>query len=253
VSLAGAGLVGSLFSVKEGNSKVMEGLITGSGATLRRARVSAIRAGTEGYQVCVQDGSCESFASVIVAAPLELAGLDLDDNFRPQSPPRAYQVTVATFVVASGLSPRYFRRASAVNEDTIMTTANASIPFNSVAVHGVSEDRKVYKLFSAEVPSADLLRDIFVNASAEQRQFVWQAYPVLRPSSPWPAFHLHRAAGRGGLYYTNAMESPVSCMETEAVAGKNVALLLLEDLRGGASRPGVGPHPIEGRPSSVLV
>lgn len=236
VSLAGAGLVGSLFSVREGNSKVMEGLLRASGAELRYGRVSAVRAaGPEGYSVCVHGGACETFASVVIAAPLELAGLALDEPLRPRAPPREYQVTVATFVAASRLNATYFGAAGVEDLDTITTTSNASIPFNSVAVHGASGGRKVYKVFSRETLSAGLIRDIFANASAETQQFVWHAYPVLRPSSPWPAFRLHRGAHGGGLYYVNAMESSVSCMETEAVAAKNVALLLRGDLPGRAA------------------
>ncbi|CAK0834571.1 unnamed protein product [Prorocentrum cordatum] len=242
VSLAGAGLVGSLFSVREGNSKVMEGLLREAGAELRHDRVTAVRvAGREGYSVCTQGGVCETFASVVIAAPLELARLALDESLRPRAPSREYQVTVATFVAASGLNADYFGTARVEDLDTIMTTSNASIPFNSVAVHGISGGRKVFKVFSRETPKANLIRDIFANASGETQQFVWHAYPVLRPSSPWPAFRLHGGAQGGGLYYVNAMESSVSCMETEAVAAKNVALLLQGDLEGQAAR--VDPEP----------
>ncbi|CAE8638940.1 unnamed protein product, partial [Polarella glacialis] len=113
-----------------------------------------------------------------------------------------------------------------------------SIPFNSVAVHGTSGGRKVYKLFSQEVPPERLLNEMFVNVSNEMKQFVWHAYPILspRPSADWPPFTLHPASSgdqfqRGGVYYANAMETPVSCMETEAIAAKNVALLVLRDLK----------------------
>jgi hypothetical protein len=47
------------------------------------------------------------------------------------------------------------------------------------------------------------------------------AYPVLAPTpgAAWPPFVLG-----DGVYYAN-MEVPVSCMETEIIAGKNAALL----------------------------
>ena len=35
------------------------------------------------------------------------------------------------------------------------------------------------------------------------------------------------AEGEAPVVYVNAMESPVSCMETEIIAAKNAALLLL--------------------------
>eukprot|EP00445_Apocalathium_hangoei_P079243 CAMPEP_0204187130 /NCGR_PEP_ID=MMETSP0361-20130328/56555_1 /ASSEMBLY_ACC=CAM_ASM_000343 /TAXON_ID=268821 /ORGANISM="Scrippsiella Hangoei, Strain SHTV-5" /LENGTH=476 /DNA_ID=CAMNT_0051147495 /DNA_START=18 /DNA_END=1445 /DNA_ORIENTATION=+ len=227
ISLAGAGLVGSLYSVQEGNARVMEGLIRESKATLRMERVTEVRARpmAGGYDVCTAAG-CEAFASVALAAPLEAAKLKLGPGLSPAVVDRPYQITVATFVAASGLSSDFFKTGvEAVSADTVVTTSNASIPFNSVAVHGNSGDKKVYKLFSTEVPSQELLRRLFVNSTGEQAQFVWHAYPVLRPTPRWPPFRLHTSAstsasgGGGGLYYANAMESPVSCMETEAVAG----------------------------------
>jgi len=236
VSLAGAGLVGSLYSVKEGNAEVMSGLLKASGAELRQKRVTAVRQSTSGYDVCTES-FCESFSSVVLAAPLELADIELESALEPTSPRRTYQTTVATFVLADGLKKSFFDLPGDVlDADTVVTTANQSIPFNSVSVHGVSGGRKVYKLFSQAVPSQELLDALFLNASSEIRQFVWKAYPVLkpRPASQWPAFRLH-GGEKGGLYYVNAMETAVSCMETEAVAAKNVALLLTADLAGQGS------------------
>merc|ERR1712216_762787 len=94
VSLAGAGLVGSLFSVLEGNAKVVEGLLHRSGANLVHERVTAVRKQSSGYSVCTS-GGCSGFNSVIVAAPLELADLvlDLGPTDKPRYPSRPYQTT----------------------------------------------------------------------------------------------------------------------------------------------------------------
>ena len=50
------------------------------------------------------------------------------------------------------------------------------------------------------------------------------AYTKLDPTPTWPPFVL-----RNRLFYAN-MESPVSCMETQIIAGKNAALLVAEAL-----------------------
>ena len=52
----------------------------------------------------------------------------------------------------------------------------------------------------------------------------------------WPRFVLS-AEGEAPVVYVNAMESPVSCMETEIIAAKNAALLLAE---AGLFRPDRG-------------
>ncbi|CAE8604484.1 unnamed protein product, partial [Polarella glacialis] len=129
VSLAGAGLVGSLYAVKEGNSRVMSGLLASSGAKLRTQSVAAVRRSATsegGYEVCTLDGQCEVFTSVVVAAPLEFANLTLETGLQPTTPRRPYQVTVATFVLAEGLSAQYFGAASGgtVSADTVTTTSN---------------------------------------------------------------------------------------------------------------------------------
>merc|ERR1712048_805907 len=121
---------------------------------------------------------------------------------------------------------------------------------------GTSGGRNVYKVFSSAPLNASLLNDIFINASEEQEQIVWRAYPELQPSGPWPSFRLH-SNSHGAVYYVNAMESPVSCMETEAVGAKNVALLYLADKRrrtAGTAEPRtdrhedtIDNHPVEGR------
>eukprot|EP00933_Yihiella_yeosuensis_P054275 TRINITY_DN52687_c0_g1_i1.p1 TRINITY_DN52687_c0_g1~~TRINITY_DN52687_c0_g1_i1.p1 ORF type:complete len:271 (-),score=42.27 TRINITY_DN52687_c0_g1_i1:59-829(-) len=240
----------------------MSGLVSASGATLRRARVMSIQPATErstgkvGYDVCSdsnfskrtgirtnssisESARCEFFNSVIIASPLEAAGIDLHKSIRPKTPMRKYHQTVATFVLADGLSAAFFgdekAKGGMLASDTVVTTSNPEIPFNSVAVHGMSAGQRVYKLFSEDVPSEKLFSKLFVNASSERRQFVWQAYPELapKPQELWPPFRLHQSKDTtgflGGVYYANAMETPVSCMETEAVAARNVALLVSQD------------------------
>jgi len=66
--------------------------------------------------------------------------------------------------------------------------------------------------------------DSSVTVASEVERLVWRAYPVLKPSQQWPPFRLGRR-----IYYANAMESAVSTMETEAVAGRNVVGLLRQD------------------------
>ena len=55
---------------------------------------------------------------------------------------------------------------------------------------------------------------------------LWDAYPVLNPTSCWPPF-----VPQEGFVYVNAMESMVSCMETEIISAKNAALYINDFLQ----------------------
>ena len=68
---------------------------------------------------------------------------------------------------------------------------------------------------------------VFERRSSSVARADWNAtgaYTRLEPSTGWPPFVL-----RNRLFYAN-MESPVSCMETQIIAGKNAALLVGEAL-----------------------
>lgn len=77
----------------------------------------------------------------------------------------------------------------------------------------------------------DGLLDTLFGERGETRRLTWQAYPLLNPTTDWPPFRLAPA-----LYYVNAMESPVSTMETEAIGARNVVNLLIQDGIPGARR-----------------
>jgi len=97
--------------------------------------------------------------------------------------------------------------------------------FSSVGRIGRSSATRhpIYKVFSRETLTDEQISELFAKPSEVER-FVWLAYPVLKPSQQWPPFRLGRR-----IYYANAMESAVSTMETEAVAGRNVVGLLRQD------------------------
>uniref|UniRef100_A0A0G4HYK1 Prenylcysteine lyase domain-containing protein n=1 Tax=Chromera velia CCMP2878 TaxID=1169474 RepID=A0A0G4HYK1_9ALVE len=229
--------------------------------------------------------------AVILAAPLELSsgmqieiqtekkGEEAED--RTDGPPmprsRPWQTTHTAFVVASGLDPLYFGRGgkgkssssgSTRLPSSVYSVESPDVPFSSISVvsefiQESPEERwnfktwKVFKVFSRQPLPESLVRKLFVNYSWHF-SIPWKAYPVLTPVTPSeiPPFKIAR-----GLYYANALESLISCMETEAVAGRNVAGLLAEDfletseviatggIRGGREEFGKGrdlPIPVTG-------
>lgn len=251
VSLAGAALGGYLISVREGNSMVCCRLLQAAGATVRTGtevaeiaclgaadRPGAGSAAAPGqpaarYRVSTAAGEEEPFDAVIMATPLELAGIRFTGTALPAQSllTRPFQVTHVTFVVGQ-ISPGYFGLRTEELPETIMTRESPAIPFSSIGTWGKAADSgdAIYKVFSRQEMSEEFLSQIFPRR-LQTRKLVWKAYPVLRPAAQWPPFVLNE-----GLYYVNAMESGVSTMETEIMASRNVVNLLVRDRRPAAAR-----------------
>lgn len=105
------------------------------------------------------------------------------------------------------------------------TSDSRALPPRTLAAPRGAGQRGVWKVFS-KAALADTELDSLFDARGDVRRVVWAApgaYPVLSPTaeSEWPPFRL-----APGLAYSGAMESPVSCMETQAISGRNAALLV---------------------------
>jgi prenylcysteine oxidase/farnesylcysteine lyase len=181
---------------------------------------------------------------------------------------RRFKRTVATFVEGR-LSPAYFHLSTDTQHTslpgTLLTAEEEhgerqtdsgidNIGFTSIGSYLRNEQRNttIYKVFSHEPLSTVQLELMFEyihrsdnrsegfhtsssssSSSSEVHQGVfqkdWEAYPVysaVEPVEQTTSFAPHR-----GVYYVNAFETAVSCMECMAVAAKNVALLVGKDLR----------------------
>lgn len=233
VSLAGAGMAGGyLCSVREGNSQMCQGLLRVSDATVRtECRVRDITrvsdANEEGWMLLLDGGETQRCDVVIIATPLESAEILIRESTLPATAQlrRSYQITHVTLVEGS-VQPTYFGGKTRRDiPDFILTRENAAIPFSSLEIVGNKDHptHPLYKLFSREPVADEVLNDLFVERRHVER-WQWQAYPVLTPVSSWPPFQLGKE-----LYYTNAMESAVSTMETEVMASRNVVNLLKQD------------------------
>ncbi len=231
ISLAGAGFAGGhLFSVRGGNAQVCERLLKhANGDVTKSARVLKISVDSSNsnqYSITTNRGRAPGFDAIIIATPLELASIEFEGEIAAASalPARSYQVTHATFV-AGELNARFFGQSIEALPGTILTTENPRLWFSSVGRLGTSPTthQPIYKVFSREALTDDQIGELFERPSEVER-FVWRAYPVLKPAQPWPPFRLGPR-----LYYANAMESAVSTMETEAVAGRNVVGLMRQD------------------------
>lgn len=201
----------------------------------------------------------QEYDFVVIATPLEVANINFinmnlsqgmikssDATFNEKSTPgkyienddmpqgiifREFQHTHATFVrgiinkTALGIEHDFEFPA------TFLTVPNdeSSEPdvFTSIGCYDFdpSTNQSLYKIFSKEALSETSLRRLFSHRSKVE-SIDWQAYPKFASSERFSSFEIFPR-----VYYINAFENAVSCMEAMCVAAKNVAILLAQNLQ----------------------
>lgn len=218
------------YSAAGGNDRFVEALLNASGATvLLNRQVSSIsQAGdlvdANGNFIL---GACNF---VVLAAPLEMAGLANVAN-ETLPPHRFYHHWWVTLVAADGLNPAYFGLSNSSQvPDSILTTQSASLttPWTmcSVMAKGLGA-AKIYKCFSNEDVSSEIPQ-LFLGVSETFVQYWPQTFPQLVPGvdSFQPIQLTSAASGSIPVLYLNTMESVAVAMEGSVIAGKNAAKLI---------------------------
>ncbi|MBX9399536.1 FAD-dependent oxidoreductase [Streptomyces sp. TRM72054] len=217
VSLAGGGLAGGrLLRVREGNEAVCRGLLDRAEADVQLGNaVRRVAPHGHGWTLYLADGTALAVDAVILAAPAELADIRLDIEL-PHRTLRTYKRIHATFVQGTLREGRFGGRST---PDFVLTTAEHK-PF--LSLERIGQD--IYKLFSEASLPGHILNGLFSTING-QRELVWDAYPELTPTDTESLFApAHR------FYDATALEYFVSTMETQAIAGRAAANLLITDL-----------------------
>ena len=120
------------------------------------------------------------------------------------------------------------------------------VPFNSISLLGTRFNRRtggdqyLYKIFSMAPASDSFIANLLgVNTTSSDgglreedvswiHRKLWQSYPFEVPRVTFEELRLDE-----NLWYTAGMESFISCMETMALMGKNVANLIVEEWVSG--------------------
>jgi prenylcysteine oxidase/farnesylcysteine lyase len=225
----------ALWRVKGGNSKVPEGLLKDAtvhlNTAITRIQQQYTAQGKAFFTLSDQYKQKHEFDMVIVAAPLELAGIVIQYGRDPVSASTHRRVkpsTVRKFqkthvaLVQGDLRMEYFGWNSKHSvADTVMTTEDKRIPFNSVA----KVQDNVYKMNSRQEVSEEFIRkELFANVSRLER-FEWDAYPKYNPPEELDSFQISNH-----LYNLNVLETAASAFEIACVGAKNVALLVEQTL-----------------------
>ncbi|AEO68308.1 uncharacterized protein THITE_2145487 [Thermothielavioides terrestris NRRL 8126] len=198
-----------------------------------------------------------AFDNVIIATPYQFsgmsAGLGVLDSPIEAVPYVELHVTI--FTSPSWFSPRFFGlRSSQKPPGLVLTTlASTDTPDSGVAGAGKAgffslsnigkainpktlREENVYKVFSPEALTPDFLSRLL--GSTVPETFTGEASPItwyhahVFHSYPkaYPRVKFQDPVVGQGVYYTAGMESFISTMETNALMGKNVARLIVDDM-----------------------
>ncbi|KAF9571756.1 hypothetical protein EC968_000202 [Mortierella alpina] len=243
-----------------GNFQIFEGMVAKSKAHVRLdtkvARVRKLQPEHEGgdprFEVTTTSGHREIFDAIVIATPIHSSNIDFDLDL-PPIPKVSYRTIHATFV-RGHVNPAYFNVESAEKFPAHILTTNAvEAEFTSLSIQlKLSNGETVTKIFSAKPLQLELLDRLYTNRTWVKHK-EWKAYPRLKPidnldqqsnadlsteqkqqfvlgaSRQKKEEHVLAETAWGkveivpGVYYT---------METETIAGKNVARLVRDRLLG---------------------
>lgn len=224
VSLAGSG--GGLWSVEGGNWQMAEKLIKHSDVTLHlEEQIESVSHLGNYYELKSTKGNSFECDVTVVSTPLD----EVDIQFSPaiSIPKRELQHTHATFVRGL-LNPGYFGMKSVSDVPALVgTLEDPLIPFSSISIlRKYSATDMTYKIFTRQAASDSLLDELF-SQRTETVRIDWGAYPKYHAPEVFAPFILDDHH----LYYVNAFENAASTMETSAVAGENMARLIISRFR----------------------
>ncbi|KAJ8061525.1 hypothetical protein OCU04_009339 [Sclerotinia nivalis] len=205
----------------------------------------------------------EPFDTIVIAAPLQYTDIKMSSDLLQHTPDEIPYVTlhVTLFTSPYGLNPTYFNLGP---NSEVPTTILTTLPKGMLAptdpkdfagpagFFSISTLRKVinpttleyenlYKIFSPQPLSSEFLSSILnsavpvpedlttISSSANNtitwyHPHVWNSYPYQFPRVTFEEIQL-----APGIYYTSGIESFISTMETNALMGKNVARLVVDD------------------------
>ncbi|KAG0056956.1 hypothetical protein BGZ83_002563 [Gryganskiella cystojenkinii] len=253
--------------IQGGNFQIFEGMVKRSGAQVKLntkvTRVKKLEPEYEGgehrFEITTLDGRKEIFDTLVIAAPIQSMDIDFDLDL-PPLPKVSYRTIHATFV-RGHVNPAYFNAASTEKFPSHILTTNADAEFTSLSIQlKLSTGETVTKIFSPEPIQEELLDRLYTNRTWVKHK-AWKAYPELKPldlvsstksdyATQKDAFdnlgqnqqlvleQQQRIAAWGkievvpGVFYLNSFEPLISTMETETIAGKNVARLVRDRILG---------------------
>lgn len=217
----------SMYSLEDGNDVLPRKLLETSKSKVKLGyRVKNIEKTSKGsFRLLSEDDNSSVFDGVIIAAPLEVADIAVDDVAVQKSQAREYQ-KIYIRVMKGTVDSRYFNLDASTKLPSTILTSKEADPITRFSVRESTRDESWVTVTSTEPIENDLLDDLFKNGRSILDHTWKAAYPVFKPIQKIPSTFLDK-----GLVYLNAIESAASSLESSAFAALNGIKAVKEQLK----------------------
>ncbi|BFZ56381.1 hypothetical protein PYCC9005_003427 [Savitreella phatthalungensis] len=204
-------------AVKGGNARILQHMLNHSNVSLSTPVERLERRGN-----CWQVGSrntTRKFDAVVLATPFHSSNITIDGQLNLPLAIEYVHLYVTIIYTSSKLSPQRFGE----DPPEVILTTDDEQRFQSISRVAQGPRGDIYKIFSLHNLVNDELSEFF-DRSGMTHQIVrqqWDAYPRGRPTDTFDPVELGR-----NLFYANGFERFISTMETQTLAGRNIATLI---------------------------
>jgi len=206
----------SIYSLEDGNDVLPRKLLEASKSEVKLGcKVKSIEKTSNGSFRLLSEDNSSVFDGVIIAAPLEIADIAVDDFAVQKSQAREYQ-KIYIRVMKGTVNSRYFNLDASTKLPSTILTSKEADPITRFSVRESAKDESWVTVTSTEPIGNDLLDDLFKNGRTILDHTWKAAYPVFKPTQKIPSTFLAK-----GLVYLNAIESAASSLESSAFAALN--------------------------------
>jgi prenylcysteine oxidase/farnesylcysteine lyase len=212
---------GPIYRLTDGNNTLPARLAEASHAAVKpNQKVTSIEKTSEGNYRVSTDTENALFDGVIIAAPFDLSGIELDGIIKPVGSPQEYQ-KLYTKVMKGALNPRYFGLTDSELPKIILTTKEAD-PMTHFSIQKASKGEFLLTICSTEQLTGEAFSGIFTSGGITVLNHCWDAaYPKFKPTPKLPSSLLDER-----VVYLNSIEAAVSSMETSAFSAVNAIKIL---------------------------
>ena len=216
----------SMYSLEDGNDVLPRKLLEASASKVKLGcKVKSIEKMSNGFFRLLSEDNISVFDGVIIAAPLEVADIAVDNVAVQKSQACEYQ-KIYIRVMNGTVDSRYFNLDASTKLPSTILTSKEADPITRFSVRESTRDESWVTVTSTEPIGNDLLDDLFKNGRTILDHTWKAAYPVFKPTQKIPSTFLDK-----GLIYLNAIESAASSLESSAFAALNGIKAIKEQLK----------------------
>ncbi len=213
---------GPIYRLAEGNSTLPAHLAEASQATKKTGQkvISIEKTSAGSYRVSTEVDAA-LFDGVIIAAPLDFAGIELEGVTKPDCVPQEYQ-KVCTKVMKGVFDPASFGLNESVEPPTIILTTKNADPTTHFGIQKTQKGESIVTVCSTAPLTDSECSGFFKDVGVPVLNHCWDAaYPKFKPIPKLLPSWLDER-----LFYLNSVEAAVSSMETAAFSALNAVKML---------------------------